>query len=156
MQNTLLPFLETKRYMVYWRCRDSIVGNFVEEDIVTNTAKSHCFLVILTEDFFQSICSLEWRYAWVNFAKHKDSKVIVVNYDHVRTRDCKDVRMRNFLRFGKTLSFENRQNQLLNNIAHLIGMPRNQMLHKKKGILDGINLKFNTTTENDIALIDLQ
>lgn len=156
MLNILLPFLETNRYMVYWSCRDSIAGNFIEEDIITNTANSHCFLVILTEDFFQSACSLEWRYAWVNFAKDKDSKVIVVNYDHVRTQDCKDEKMRTFLRFGKTLSFENRQNELLNNIVQHIGIPRNKMRHQKKTILDGINVKFNTRIENDITLIDLQ
>ena len=104
IRNTLLPLLERNGYKVHFPARDADPDSTQYEEIEREMLTSRNFLVVLSTEFKHeaadnkntetntfSRCHLEWKTAWKYFKSYQDRKITVINYDHIRSREAREV-----------------------------------------------------------------
>eukprot|EP00105_Crassostrea_gigas_P035225 XP_019919373.1 PREDICTED: uncharacterized protein LOC109617541 [Crassostrea gigas] len=118
-------------YNTYFPCRDNILGDLREEQIIQMLSKSRDVIVLLTSEFNSDeenlntlYANLEWRHAWNNFKTNSSERnLIVINFDQLKAGDFDVSPLKAFLRLKMTLDFADRSHSLMRDLLARIGPP---------------------------------
>jgi hypothetical protein len=72
----------------------------------------------------------EWRYARQMYQGDSLSRLAVVNYDHLRSRDVPVDQISAFLNVGLAVDFSNRNGSIFDDIKDRLGLPKEKSLDK--------------------------
>ena len=119
-----VPYLEYRGYRLLFPSRDSLPGVSREEEILANMTKCRNFIVFASADYFdpeQLWCNMEWRHAWNFYTQSLHSRLILVNYDQLRSCDVPHSSARAFVRLRIYEDFANRRHDFLPNVVRKLG-----------------------------------
>lgn len=129
---TLLPYLESYGYSIFFPPRDEAFGGFREEEIIMKLKKCRNYIFLMTEDFEIEgdsenalWCGLMWRNAWKNFRERSnDLNIIIVNCDYLRWKNSKNKVLKAYLRQQLAVDFSNKKHEVLDAIRKRMGVPK--------------------------------
>lgn len=129
---TLLPYLESYGYSIFFPPRDEDCGSFRVEEIIMKLKKCRNYIFLMTEDFEIEgdsenalWCGLMWRNAWKNFRERSnDLNIIIVNCDYLRWKNSKNKVLKAYLRQQLAVDFSNKKHEVLDDIRQRMGAPR--------------------------------
>ncbi|KAK3085520.1 hypothetical protein FSP39_004558 [Pinctada imbricata] len=131
----LIPELTMSGYRIYCPVQHAEFGRSIDEEVIEKMNASRNIIVMLSMEYVvhdDGSCeadirnSIEWRHAWNLFRKNKRLRLILINFDQMRTLDADNLQVRAFLRLQKTLDFSNRNHSLVEDIETLLGKPYRQ------------------------------
>lgn len=130
--HTLLPYLESYGYSIFFPPRDEAFGGFREEEIIMKLKKCRNYIFLMTEDFEIEgdsenalWCGLMWKNAWKNFRERSnDLNIIIVNCDYLRWKNSKNKVLKAYLRQQLAVDFSNKKHEVLDDIRKRMGVPK--------------------------------
>ena len=137
----LIPELRRSGFSIYCPCQNAEVGCSLDEEVIMKMNTCRHVIIMLSSDYLaptEEDCNylhttLEWRHAWNLFRRSDRMRLIIINYDQVRTVDIEKRQLQAFVRLRETLDFSNRNHSLLDEVRHRLGIPwRNTGLKNAK------------------------
>ncbi|CAG2209434.1 unnamed protein product [Mytilus edulis] len=115
----LTKHLETCGFKVCLPPRDFDLGGVHVDQIMTQIATSKNYAVLLGDDYLKTQYQvIEWGHIWNNYKRNINSKLLVINYDMLHSKNIKDHRLKAFLRLQYFIDFSNFDKKLLKKIEN--------------------------------------
>ncbi|CAG2206313.1 unnamed protein product [Mytilus edulis] len=115
----LTTHLETRGFKICLPPRDFDLGGVHVDQIMTHTASSKNYVVVLSDDYLKTQYQvIEWGHIWNNYKRNINSNILVINYDMLHSKNIKDQILKAFLRLQYSIDFSNFDKKLLTKIEN--------------------------------------
>ncbi|XP_045166426.1 uncharacterized protein LOC123529905 [Mercenaria mercenaria] len=118
----LEKYLTYSGYNVFLPYRDIPYGSVRDTEIINVLKDTRTLLVVLSNTYFGTIdderlfTECEWKYGWTNFRKERQRNIVLINFDHISSREIKHAQIKAFLRVGCCIDFGNHDRNIMENI----------------------------------------